>query len=344
MEKQQFLDRVRQGLLERGVSEATVERQITRLSHYIDEEGGANTAAMLDEEDPTLLAEEIATTLRRNAARRAAAAAVVQESEPAPALVPPTPAPKPTPPPVATPVQRPAPRPAPAPAPAPKPTPVATAQTREMDIVHASQTFDIVDLGASPVSRGPAADFDDALMPCFDDENVYLPPDEPDLEPPRRRGKGGGLEVDHLRSRAVAYEELKGGPIFWVTFILALPFLGVLTLAVLALFVLAFAALAALMIASIVALVAIAAVGTAFFLVALVYGIVQALSVLPIGLYEIGIGVTVGAGVLFVSILLYNFAIRLLPFAMKQLARFFGFMVRNLKSLFIFVKGACAKL
>lgn len=312
MEKQVFLDRVRQRLLQNGVSDATVERQITRLSRYIDEEGGANAEAMLDEEDPLLLAEEICAALRRNAARRAAAEAAAEAAEPPARSAP-----------VAT----------------MPPVTVTDARTREMDIVHPSQTFDIVDLPGGANAEAPAADF-----AAGEPDEIYIPPMEED-EPVRRRGRrDGGLEVDPLRSRAVEYEGEKGGPLFWVTFILSLPFAAAIGLAVLALFIVAFAALAALMVLSIAALAAVAAVGTAFTLVSLVYGIVQALSVLPVGLYEIGIGITAGAVVLFVSILLYNFAIRLLPFAMKQLARFFGWTVRSLKALFIYVKGACAKL
>ncbi len=313
MEKQVFLDRVRQSLLQNGISDATVERQITRLSRYIDEEGGENAEAMLDEEDPLLLAEEICTALRRNAARRAAAEAAATEPEPA------------------------APAPAPVATMAPPPVQVTDARTREMDIVHPSQTFDIVDLPSGAQADAPAADF-----AAGDPEEIYIPPLEAEPEP--RRGRRGGLEVDPLGSRAVEYAGEKGGPLFWVTFILALPFMAVIGLAALALFIVAFAALAALMVLSIAALAVVAAVGTAFTLVALVYGIVQALSVLPVGLYEIGIGITAGAVVLFVSILLYNFAIRLLPFAMKQLARFFGWTAQRMRVLFIYVKGACAKL
>ena len=320
MEKQVFLDRVRQRLLQNGVSESTVERQILRLDRYIDEEGGDNTEAMLDGEDPILLAEEICTALRRNAARRAAAEAAVAEPEPAAPA-----APAPT-------------RPAPAPTATLPPQQVIDARTREIDIVHPERGADIVELPDNMPSGDPEVDFS-----ADGADNIYLPP--MDNEPqPRRSRKSGGLEVDPLRSRAMEYEGETGGPLFWVTFILALPFAVALGLVVLALFVAAFAALSVLMVASIAALAAVAAAGTAFTLVALVYGIVQALSVLPIGLYEIGIGVTAGAAVLFVSILLYNFAVRLIPFTMKQLARFFGWTARSLKVLFIYLKGACAKL
>lgn len=325
MEKQVFLDRVRQRLLQNGVSDATVERQLTRLSRYIDEEGGANAEAMLDEEDPFLLAEEICAALRRNAARRAAAEAAAEATAEEPPA-------------------RPA-RPAPVALVTPPPVQVTDARTREMDIVHPSQTFDIVDLPGSANAEMPAADFAEASVVDFDEPMSTEPYAPMEAETDRRRGRRGGmLEVDPLRSRAVEYEDEKAGPLFWVLFILSLPFAAAISLTVLALFIVAFAALAALMVLSIAALAVVAAVGTAFTLVALVYGIVQALSVLPVGLYEIGIGITAGAVVLFVSILLYNFAIRLLPFAMKQLARFFGWTVRSLKALFIYVKGACAKL
>ncbi|MBQ8276485.1 MAG: hypothetical protein IJZ02_07685, partial [Clostridia bacterium] len=90
MEKQVFLDRVRQTLLERGVAEEVTARQVAKLSRFIDEEGGDNAEAMLEEEDPVLLAEEICAILKRNAARRAAAAVIEPEesAESAPMPVP----------------------------------------------------------------------------------------------------------------------------------------------------------------------------------------------------------------------------------------------------------------
>ena len=341
MEKQVFLDRVRQTLLLNGLSAATVDRQIARLNQYIDEEAGENAEVMLEEEDPVLLAEEICTALRRNAARRSAAEAVTAEmpavSEPAqaePEVRQAMPQPEP--------VQE-NPQPAPVFQPAFTVSPeVDAARTRELDIVAPSQTFDLVDM---PDDRAfdarPAADYREFGLPEDADDGYPAP------TPQKGRGKkrrAQPLEIDRMRSHAAEYSDEKAGPLFWVIFLLSLPFAAVIGLAVLALFVVAFAALAALMVAAIAALAVVAAVGTAFVLVALVYGIVQALSVLPVGLYEIGIGITAGAAVLFVSILLYNFAIRLLPFTMKQLGRFFGWTLRSLKMLFIYVKGACAKL
>ncbi len=303
MEKQVFLDRVRETLLHNGLTEEAAERQIHKLSRYIDEEGGANTAAMLEEEDPVLLAEEICAILKRNAAQRAAQ--LPREEEICAETVTETEAPA----------------------------------THEMQIEP-----DVIPM-PSTVQELPVQDY---VAP----ESVYLPPR---VEENRPTGKKSArkkkkkhdremLEIDAVGSRAVEYAGNTGGPLFWTIFLVSLPFVAAICLAILAAFLACFLSLTVLIIVSMATMIVVAAVGTAFTLVALIYGIVQALSTLPIGLFEIGIGITAGAVVLFTSILLYNFAIRLLPFAMKQLARFFGWTVRRGKVLFIYLKGECAKL
>ena len=309
MEKQVFLDRVRQTLLDRGVAEEVTARQVAKLSQFIDEEGGANAEAMLEEEDPVLLAEEICNLLKRNAARRAAVAVIEPEETENPA---------------------------------PVPVPVSAAEA--VATVEVNENFDMVDL--------PTGDRRPEAAPAeFSPESIYVPPAADAFEEPVRRSRKQAkrterevLEVDEVESRAEEYSGEKGGPMFWVMFIAALPFVAVLCAAVLALFIATFAALAVLQVGSFVALVAVAAAGTAFTLVALIYGIVQLLSTLPVGLFELGIGVTAGGIVLFCSILLYNLGVRLLPFTMKKLARFMGWTIKRGKILFIYLKGACAKL
>ena len=56
---------------------------------------------------------------------------------------------------------------------------------------------------------------------------------------------------------------------------------------------------------------------------------------------EIGLGIVVGAGVLFIGILVYNFAVRLIPFAMKMLAKLLGLAFRKGKDGFAALKGLC---
>ncbi|MBR6708362.1 MAG: phage holin family protein [Clostridia bacterium] len=303
MEKQIFLDRVGNALLERGIGRPIVERQLEKLSRYIDSEWGENAAAMLEEENPEMLAEEIYSIVRKNAVRRAAAEAATAEIE------------------------------------------IPTAVPAETVVPSAGFDADEPYGNAQRADR-PAEDY---IKPDLTAFNASTPPRmEAPLEhtfvPAREGRRGQTLEVDPFDSRAAEYEDEKAGPLFWVIFILALPFLLALGLLVISVFMTLFVALITLMIASILVLAVVAAAGTAFSIAALVYGIVQALSTLPIGLYEIGIGVIAGAVVLFCSILLYNFAIRLLPFLMRMLGRLFGWSIRRLKALFIYVKGECAKL
>ena len=304
MEKQVFLDRVRETLLHNGMTEEAAARQMDKLSRYIDQEGGANTSAMLEEEDPVLLAEEICAILKRNAARRAAELPhehVVRAE-------------------VVTDVDAPT---------------RSEAQTVQPDIVPMT----------APAEELPVQDY---VMP----ESIYVPPTHEEKRPQekqkarkkKQKQNREMLEIDAVGSRAVEYAGNTGGPLFWTIFLVSLPFVAAICLAVLAIFIACFLAMTVLIIASMAAMIVVAAVGTAFTLVALIYGIVQALSTLPIGLFEIGIGITAGAIVLFTSILLYNFAIRLLPFTIKQLARFFGWTVRRGKVLFVYLKGECAKL
>lgn len=310
MEKQIFLDRVRQSLLERGVAEEVTARQVAKLSQFIDEEGGSNTEAMLEEEDPVLLAEEICTILKRNAARRAAAAVIEPEDTEEPA-----------------------------------PVPVPVAAVEAVTTVEVNENFDVVDLPAGARKAG-------ASLAELPPESIYVPPaaDAFGEEPPRKsrkqskQSKRDVLEVDEVESRAEEYSGEKGGPMFWVMFIAALPFVVAICALVLTLFIVAFVALAVLQVGAFATLVAVAAAGTAFTLVALIYGIVQLLSTLPVGLFEIGLGVAAGGIVLFCSILLYNLGVRLLPFTMKQLARFLGWTIKRGKILFIYLKGVCAKL
>jgi len=89
-----------------------------------------------------------------------------------------------------------------------------------------------------------------------------------------------------------------------------------------------------------------AAVGAVVSLVGIVYGIMQlitAASSAP-GLYEIGLGITVGGVVMAGGIIVYNIAIRLIPLLIRLLASLFGFCTGKLRTLFQMAKEACYRL
>ncbi|MBQ7699636.1 MAG: hypothetical protein IJT49_04760 [Clostridia bacterium] len=128
--------------------------------------------------------------------------------------------------------------------------------------------------------------------------------------------------------------------------ILLIPLLIALVVVITVLFLALYAAVIALVVAFSVALVVIAAVGTALSLMAIIFGVIQLVqgAAAPIGIYEIGLGVAAGGITLGVSILLYNFVVRLAPFLFKKMFVLYKFLFRQLTKLLGFVKGACSKL
>ena len=61
-------------------------------------------------------------------------------------------------------------------------------------------------------------------------------------------------------------------------------------------------------------------------------------------MFEIGLGIIAGGVTLGVSILLYNFIVRLAPFLFKKMFVLYKFLFRQLTKLLSFVKGVCGKL
>lgn len=133
--------------------------------------------------------------------------------------------------------------------------------------------------------------------------------------------------------------------LFWVLFFIAMPFVIALALAVVAIYIGFWVILAALMIGCVAGLIAFVTVGVLISLIGIVYGVIQLIKgIVPIGLFEIGLGVIVGAAVLFLGILVYNFAIRFIPFAMKQLTKLLKFAYKKGKDGIVALKGVCESL
>ncbi len=100
-------------------------------------------------------------------------------------------------------------------------------------------------------------------------------------------------------------------------------------------------ALALAMIACIAVLIVFVTVGAIISLVGIVYGVVQLITgLVPVGLFEIGLGIVVAAAVMFIGILIYNFAVRFIPYGMKLLAKLFRAGFRAIRSGYHSLKGA----
>ena len=169
-------------------------------------------------------------------------------------------------------------------------------------------------------------------------------PSEPELQPDGYPPVGEPPESPSRPPEYIDEEPTPSSTIFWVLFAVSLPLTLPLGLAALALFVIVWAALAAMIIGSIALVIAGAAVGTALALVGIIYGISQLFSSVPVGLYELGLGVLAGSAAMFICILLYNFAVRLLPILIRLVGRLFCYLWGRLRVLFAFLRRECAKL
>jgi len=136
--------------------------------------------------------------------------------------------------------------------------------------------------------------------------------------------------------------QVKGTPAFWAIFILTLPITIPIILAIFAILFCTIAAMAVMIVGLIGALIGIVAAGSALSLIGIVYGVTQTFTTLPIGLYEIGLGVLIGGIAMLAGILVYNFAVRFLPFAIKGVIIFIKFVIKKIKYLFYFLKKESA--
>lgn len=138
-------------------------------------------------------------------------------------------------------------------------------------------------------------------------------------------------------------EKVKGTPLFWTLFILTLPITLPLFLVVCALFGVAYVGVTAVISVLSVAMVCTVAVGTALALVGIIFGVTKCMSVLAVGLFEIGLGIAIGGATMLIAILLYNIAIRFAPRLYKLIGRFGKYVFAGLGELYTKIKKECGK-
>ncbi|MBE6625825.1 MAG: hypothetical protein E7628_01405 [Ruminococcaceae bacterium] len=174
----------------------------------------------------------------------------------------------------------------------------------------------------------------------------YHPPKAVDTKvaPKEQKSYLSEMSDDYFTYSNEVDPSTKGLTLFWVGLFVTLP----LTLALLAVIFGAFAGLfvglTAAIILSIVAMIGIVAAGSVVSLVGIIYGVTQLFSFVAAGVYEIGLGALVAGLVLFASVLLYNLALRFIPWLMKKIAKLLGYVCRKLKLLFYYIRRECYKL
>lgn len=178
-------------------------------------------------------------------------------------------------------------------------------------------------------------------------EEVYTPkPAESYVQtPPSYSGTPSPQHSEDFFQAPVGRDKTtKGVAIFWTVFVVTLPITLTLLAAILALFGMAFLGLILAIIGLVAGMIGVIAAGCGLALVGIIYGITQLFSFMAAGLYEIGLGVMISGGALLAGVILYNLAIRFLPWVMKWLTVFFVFVFHRLRNLFYLARRECYKL
>ena len=134
---------------------------------------------------------------------------------------------------------------------------------------------------------------------------------------------------------------------FWVVLFCCIPVLFFFAAGIACGFAIVFFALIALILLLVAALGIAVAAGSAVSLICIVYGLYQFVvegGLSAVGLYEASMGIFVAGITMLVGVLIYNAAIRFVPWIMKKLRQFFIFIVRKLGLLADYLKGVCASI
>lgn len=131
---------------------------------------------------------------------------------------------------------------------------------------------------------------------------------------------------------------------FWTIFFCTLPITLAVLFATAALFAFGFFTIAMIIIIAVGGLIFVTASGTLVSVFGLIFGASQMLSSIPVGLYECGISIMIGAFALALGVLVYNFAVRLMPYAAKWLLVFVKYVIRKYREFYVYLKKECLGL
>ena len=148
-------------------------------------------------------------------------------------------------------------------------------------------------------------------------------------------------KIDKSRRSVAVDRNVKGTPLFWILFIVTLPITLPLFAAIWACVGLIYAAIAAIMVSFVIGMIALVAVGTALALVGLIFGIYKSFSLMPIGLFEIGLAISIGGVTMLMAILVYNLVVRLMPKLFPFVKKLAIFVWTKISDLYYLCKKEC---
>lgn len=138
-------------------------------------------------------------------------------------------------------------------------------------------------------------------------------------------------------------EKVKGSPLYWTVVILTFPIWFPIFLLISALFGVMYAAVTALIVAVAAVMIGCVALGTGLALIGIIYGVTKCFNTVPIGLFEIGMGIAIGGVTMLVSVLLKYLSMNCMPKLYKLIARLAKLVYGGIGELSIKLKKECGK-
>lgn len=139
-------------------------------------------------------------------------------------------------------------------------------------------------------------------------------------------------------------EKNKGGVLFWGLFTLALPITAPLFITIMALFGFTYVLIALLVALTFISIFACAIAGALLALTGGLYGVTQlSAGAMAIGLFELGMAITIAGITILCSYLLSLLSLRGLPMLFKWLTMLLRLFLRSLLNLIDYLKGRCKR-
>ncbi len=155
--------------------------------------------------------------------------------------------------------------------------------------------------------------------------------------------KPSALSKKKIKFEALDIESTHSSPLFWVVMILTLPFTVPIAAVLLILFAAVCVAIAVLIASLFLALIAVVAAGSVSSVAVIIFGILQIFTELYAGIFEIGIGVSMIGATMFLGIILYNIAIRFLPFLIRNWSKLYRFILKKIRRMIYFFRKESAR-
>ncbi len=137
----------------------------------------------------------------------------------------------------------------------------------------------------------------------------------------------------------------RGKAFFWGTAVATSPVMIIVAALILGVFAIGILTVCASIAAFLLLVCAEAVAGSGLTLIGIIYGAIEIFSGnTAIGIYEIGLGICCGAVALCLGILTYNFAVIVLPYALKQLIAFEGYFLKRVGLMVRRFREECNRL